>query len=108
MYRLETGIRQQQSVGICQPDVFGGEYYQAAGNKLDIFASGYHTSQPIDRGIGVAPAYAFDESRYDVVMHLAVFVVSQRVLLQTVFDEFVVYHYCPFGLGVDDKFEDIE
>ena len=41
-------------------------------------------------------------------MHLAVFVVSQRVLLQTVFDEFVVYHYCPFGLGVDDKFEDIE
>ena len=86
---IEGGIGQEQRVGIGQADVFCGADDESAGNELRVFPTLYHACHPVECCIGVAAANALDEGRDDVVMHLAVFVVGQRILLQACLDEFV-------------------
>ena len=76
MHRVERRVGQQQRVGIGQADVFRRADHEAAGDKLRLLAALNHTRQPVERGVGVAAAYAFDESRDNVVVHLALLVVG--------------------------------
>lgn len=46
-----------------------------------VFATFYHACHPIERCVRVAASYAFDECGDDVVVHLSLLVVCQRVLL---------------------------
>ena len=89
MYRVETGVGQQQCVGVRQPDVLRGEDHQPPCEEAWLLAPGQHARQIVDRGIGVAAPHRFDEGRDDVVVLLAVLVVEGDVLLQAVGDVLV-------------------
>ena len=81
-HRIEGCIRQQESIRIRQPHILARTDYQSPGDKLRIFAALYHTCHPIERRIRVTASNTLDEGRDDVIMHLALLIISQRILLQ--------------------------
>ena len=91
---VEGGIGEQQCVGVGESDVLGGRDDHAAGNELRVFPTLYHACHPVEGGVGVAATDALDEGGDDVVVHLAVLVVGQGVLLQALLDE---------GVGDDQR-----
>ena len=104
MYCVECCVGQQEGVGVGKPYVFACQYHEPAGDKLGLFASLYHACQVVDGCVGIAAAHTLDECRYEVVVHLAVLVVCQRVLLQALCHELVGYDV---GL-VGHEFEYVE
>lgn len=105
---IEGGIGQQQGVRIGQADILGGTDHHSAGNKLGVFPTLYHAGHPVEGGIGVAATDALDEGRYDIIVHLAVFVVGQRILLQTADNKFVGDDHLA-GIGrFHDELQDVE
>ena len=80
---IEGCVSQQQRIGIGQTDILSSRDDQTTGNELRVFPTLYHTRQPVERSVGVAATNGLDKGRDDVVVHLAVLVVGQRILLQT-------------------------
>ena len=106
---VEGGVGQQQSVGVSQSYVLGGEDTQAARNELGVFAALNEAGEPIDGRIGVATTDALDESRDDVVVHLAVLVEGEGILLQSAGDNLVVDHKRLVGIErLHDEVENVE
>ena len=87
---VKRGVGQQQGIGVGQADVLGCKDAQPPGDELGVLAASDEPCQPIDGRIGVAAAYALDEGRDDIVVHLAALVKRERVLLQAVGDDIVV------------------
>ena len=109
LHGIETGVGQQQGVGVGQAYIFRGRDNQPPGDEGGIFSSLDHACQPVDGRVGVAASYRFDESRYDVVVHLAVLVVGGRVLLQPFGYDGVVDDYCfVLAHGLRDEVDDVE
>ena len=108
VHGVEGGIGQKERVGVGESHVLGGADDQPSGDELGVFASFNHACHPIEGGIGVASANALDEGRDDVVVHLAILVVGQGILLQAV-DHHVV---CDFDIalasGLYHQLEDVE
>ena len=107
-HRIEGGIRQQQGVGIRQSHILARTDYHSAGNELRVFASFYHARHPIERRIGVAATDALDEGGDDVIVHIALLVVSKGILLKLFFYHLVgddhLIRFCRFH----HQFQDIE
>ncbi len=109
MQGVEGGVGQEQGVGVGEAYVFGCEDDEATCYELGVFASGYHACEPVEGGVGVGAAYAFDECRHDVVVHLSAFVVGLGVLLEVVGDVGVVDdNGLAGGGGLLEQFEDVE
>lgn len=107
MDRVETGVGQQQRIGVGQTDVLRGEDHQPAGDEARFFASGQHPRQIVDGRVGIAAANRFDEGRDDVVVLFAVFVVEGDVLLEAVGNVAVGDRYLAVGCA-DHDVEDVE
>ena len=109
MHHLEAGIRQQQGVGVRQADIFRRQDAQAPGDEEGILAPLEHPGQVIHRRVGIGAAHALDEGRYDIVMHLAAFVVDGHILLQALRDMLVVDDDGgAAGRGVHHDLQDIQ
>ena len=105
---IEGCIGDEQCVGIGQTDILGGRDDQSAGNEGRVFATLYHAGEPVERSVGVAATDRLDVGRHDVVVHLAILVVGQGVLLQTLGDHLVGYDNFFAAVGLDDEFKRIE
>jgi hypothetical protein len=79
------GDLQRLRLGVA--DVLGGEDDHAARDEERVLARLEHAHHPVDRGVGVAAAQAFDERGDDVVVLLARLVVAERALLGGLLDE---------------------
>ncbi len=109
LHDLEGGVGYQHGVGIGQPYVFRCQYDHTARYELGVLASGYHAREPVHGCVGVAAADALDEGRDYVVVHLAVLVVCQRILLQTLGDYPVVDDYVlARGRRLLEQVEDVQ
>ena len=108
-HRVEGRVGQQQGIGVGQSDVFGRTDHQPAGNEFRVLAPLYHACHPVECRIGVAAAYALDEGRDDVVVHLAVFVVGQRILLQPFLHQAVGdFHRGRVAAGLHHQLQNVE
>ena len=105
--RIEGGIGQQQRIGIGQTNVFGCRDDQPAGNELRVFPTLYHPCHPVECRIRIAAADALDKGRDNVVVHLPVFVVGQRILLQARHDQLVGNHHVA-ALRLDHQFQYVQ
>ena len=76
---------QRLRVGVA--DVLGGEDHHATRDEERVFAGLEHAHQPVEGGVGIAAAHAFDEGGDDVVVLLARLVVAERTLLRGLFQE---------------------
>ncbi len=85
--RVLGGDRDLQGARVGVADVLGGEDDHAPGHEERILAGLEHAHQPVDGGVGIARAHAFDERGDDVVVLLAALVVAERLLLQRLLDE---------------------
>ena len=108
VYRIKRGVGQQQGVGIGQTDVLGRADHETARDELGVFAAGNHACQPIDGGIGITAADAFDEGRNNVVVHLPFLVIGHGILLQTLSDAGIVDDDAPLGRGIREQIDDIQ
>ena len=75
--RLECGVHNEQGLRVGVADVLGRADHDAARDELGVLAGIDHAGEPVERGIGIAPAHRFDERRDDVVVHVAVLVVGE-------------------------------
>ena len=91
---IEGGVGEQKGIGICQADVLGSADDKSAGDELRVFPTLDHTCKPVEGGIGIGTPNALDEGGDDVVVHLALLVVGQGILLEALDNE---------GVG-DDNF----
>ena len=57
--------------------VLGGADHDAPRDELRVLAGIDHAREPVERGVGVAPAHGLDERGDDVVVHVAVLVVGE-------------------------------
>ena len=106
---IEGRIGQQKGVRVGQSDVLARTDDQSASNEGGILAALNHASQPVERCIGVAAADALDERRDDVIVHLAVLIVGQRILLQTLRDDGVRHlDVALLGSSLEDEFHDVQ
>ena len=72
---IKRGVGQNQGIGVGVSNVFRSGNNQASGYKCGRFAAHQHPSGPIQGGIGIRPADAFDEGRSHVVVGFASLVV---------------------------------
>ena len=106
---IECGVGQQQRVGVGEADILSRHDDQTTGDELRVLAPFDHSRQPVDGAVGVGAADALDEGRDDVVVHLSLLVVGQRILLQPFYHYLVVdHHRLPVGGGLLYEVEDIE
>ena len=68
---LHRGHGQRQRVRVGVADVFAGQDHQPAGEEADVFAAFEHAGEPVDAGIGIAAADAFDQGAGGVVVVVA-------------------------------------
>ena len=107
-HRIKRSIGQQQRVGIGQTDVLRGTDDQSAGYELRVLPTLYHASHPVESSIRVASANALDEGRDDVVVHLAILVVSQRILLQTLLHKLVADDHLAVHLRLHHQLQNVQ
>ena len=105
---IETGVGQQQCVGVCQPDILGGGDNETAGYESRVFTALYHACQPVDGSVRVAAADGLDKGGDDVVVHLPVFVVGEGILLETFGHHLVGDDNGVCGFGLHHEVEDIK
>ena len=84
-----AAMRERQRIRIGEADVFHGHADYPARDVKRIFSSFEHTSQPIERGIGIAVAHRFMERGDQVVMLFAGLVVEQNAALQGIVNDLV-------------------
>lgn len=77
---MVRGDRERQCMRIGEADVFRGEDDEAASDEPRIFAAGEHFRQPVEGGVRVAAANAFDERGNRVVMFILIGVVADLPL----------------------------
>ena len=106
-HRIESSIGQQQRIGISQPDILGSRDHQSTGDELRILTTLTHASHPIESSIRIATSDTFDKGRDDVIVHLAVLIVGQRILLQACFHQFVGDDHIAI-LRLHHQFQDIQ
>ena len=107
-HRIEGCIRQQEGIRIRQSHIFACTDYQSPGDKLRIFAALYHTRHPIERRIRVTASNALDEGRDDIIMHLALFIISQWILLQLFLYHLIGDNHFLAASRFHHQFQDIE
>ena len=78
--RLLRRDRERQRLGIGQADILRRQDDEAPRNEPRVLASRQHLGQPVQRGIGVAPAAAFDEGGDRVVVFVLVGIVANAPL----------------------------
>ena len=105
---VEGGIGQQQGVGIGQADILSGTDHQTAGDELRVFPTLYHACQPVERRVGVGTADALDEGRDDIIVHLPVLIVGQRILLQPIHHQLIGDNDFIRYFSLDNQLQDIQ
>ena len=80
---IKSGVRQEQCVGIGQTDILGCRNDQSAGYESRVLSGLHHTRQPVERPVRITSADGLDKGGNDIIMHLPVLVIRQRILLQT-------------------------
>ena len=78
---LMGGGAEHERHGVCEADVFRSTDHQAARDKARVFAGMNHLGEPVERGVGITAAYAFDECGNGVVMLIAVGIVYDCLFL---------------------------
>ena len=86
----------------------GSRNHQSAGNESRIFASFHHTGQPVDRSVGITATNRLDESGDNVIMHLSILVVCQRILLQPFGHHFIGDDNSLFRFRLHNEFQYIK
>ena len=79
-HSLKGRLGDEQSLGIGVTDVFACQNEDTARDEFRVFAAVEHTSEPIQRRIGIAAAHRFDKRADHVVMHVFILVVRQRAM----------------------------
>ena len=105
---VEGGIGQQQGVGIGQSDILCGTDHETAGDELRVFPTLDHACQPVERSVGVRAADALDEGRDDIIVHLPVLIVGQRILLQPIHHQFIGDSDFVRHFSLDHQLQDIQ
>ena len=86
---VKGGVGQQQCVRVGKADILACRYDKAAGDELRVLAALYHPCHPVKGCVRVRSTNRLDECGDDVVVHLTILVVGERVLLQTCCDNIV-------------------
>ncbi len=73
---LKPGYSYRQSTGIRIADIFRGKHDQTTSDKDRIFPTLEHAREIINSRIGITSSNRLDESRYDIIMHLAIFIIG--------------------------------
>ena len=107
-HRIEGSIRQQEGIRIRQPHILACTDHHSPGDKLRIFAALYHTRHPIERRIRVTASNTLDKGRDDVIMHLALLIISQRILLQLFLYHLIGDNHFIAACRFHHQFQDIE
>ena len=89
---IESCVCKQQCIRISKTDIFGSRNDKTARNKSRIFPTLYHTCKPVQCPIRIASSNRLNKSRNNVVVHFSIFVISQRILLQTLHNLIICYH----------------
>ncbi len=63
-----SGLGEDESLGAGIADVLGGADDQSSGDETGIFSGLEHAREPVYGGVGVASAYAFDESAGAIIV----------------------------------------
>src|SRR5690606_23169280 len=98
-------------VGVGHANIFPGEDGHAAKDEAGVFACVHHFGHPVERGIGVRAANAFNEGGDGVVMHVPFFVVEDGAPLDRFFgngEGDVDTAVGVGGGGFDGQFEGVE
>ena len=107
-YGVETRIGNQQGVRVCQSHVFRSGNDEAAGDECGIFSGFHHAGQPIDGTVGITATDGLDEGGNDIIMHLSVFVVGKRILLQAFCHHLIGDDDGISGFGRNNEIQDVE
>ena len=83
-----SGESDGEGAGFGEADVFAGYAHHAPGEIKRVFAGFEHAHEPVKRGVRVGIADGFVESRDQVEMLFAGFVVAEEFSLQDVFEQF--------------------
>ena len=69
---LPCGDSEREGLWFGVADIFGGGDDESSGDEAGIFAGFEHSCEPVEGGIGIASADAFDERAGDVVVFIAI------------------------------------
>lgn len=64
-------VGQGKSVGVAQANIFAGKHHHSTGNEAGIFARFDHTSQVVERCVGLTGSHGLNKSRNGVVVLVA-------------------------------------
>ena len=84
---LLGGDGEEQPAGVGQADILAGGNDEAPGNEADVFPGMEHFGQPIERGIGIAAADAFDEGADRIVVRIILGIVDHGFALDAFLDD---------------------
>ena len=107
-HRIKGSIRQQERIRIRQPHILACTDHHSPGDELRIFAALYHTRHPVECRIRVTASNTLDEGRDDVIMHLALLIISQRILLQLFLYHLISDNHFIAACRFHHQFQDIE
>ena len=82
--------RKQQGVRVGKADVFHAHAHETAQNESRVFAALDHAVQPVECSIGVRATHGLVQCRNQVVVFLAALVVTQRLFVLELFEQFLV------------------
>ena len=89
---IKSSIGKQQSIRIGKSYILRRTDNQSARNELRIFPSLYHTCHPIECRIRITATYTLYECRYNIIVHLSLLIIRQRILLQPALHKSIIYH----------------
>ena len=98
MNGLHCRIGYDQSHRIGSTDILSRANDYAPRDEFRIFASLAHTGQPMQSSVRIRAAHGFDKGRNDVIMPVAVFIVTDVTLLDAFFRNSQIYS--PHTVGV--------
>lgn len=94
-----------EGVGVGISDIFAGQDDESSGEEADFFPAFEHFGEPVEGGVGVASADAFDQGADDIVVGIAVAVVSGDTFLDGLGRQFAGEVDGVFKGGEDADFE---
>ena len=83
--RIVRRLRENQRHRIRQADIFRRANHNSPRDEARVFSGMNHFRKPIERRIRIAAPHGFDESRDRVVMSVAIAIIDDRFLLNTLF-----------------------